>query len=91
MEIFDNGVREAKAKIETLKPEIGDLGEGLARLQDMLSSQLERTAEVGSRNEIMHPQRLIDHYLELSKDFASQPRGSHQPAEDSFCAAVVCP
>lgn len=61
---FDNRVRETRADIESLKLEIGGLGEGLTRLREMVTRQLERTAAVRSQNKIKERPRLRD-YLGL--------------------------
>lgn len=58
MEAFDSRVRVVRTNIESLNPRISHLHEGLARLQEVLSGQLERTAEVGSRLQLAHIGRL---------------------------------
>ena len=49
MESFESRVRAVWTNIESLNPRISHLDEKLAELQEMVSGQLERTAEVGSR------------------------------------------
>lgn len=49
MEAFDRKIRAVWTGVEILNPRISHLDERLAGLQEMVSRQLERTAEVGSQ------------------------------------------
>lgn len=48
---FDQRVREAGDNLNSLKPSVGQLHDGLAELQEMLSDQLKQTAEASFRVE----------------------------------------
>lgn len=89
MEAFDMKVQAVWTGIESLNPKISHLDERLAGLQEMVSGQLERTAEVGNQHQVTHIKGLTGD-SGLDQGFASWTRRCDQFTADAFCSSVVC-